>query len=136
MFSGMKFTVFNKLFVLNNKFRVVMIILIIFVWLFVINSYTKFLFEPKYYYFIVLTILFVSIFLFFTTRRLFFLFVLFESRLLAILAIIICWGYQIERVAARTYLLFYTMVASLPLILVFVFISNGGYSRLIPCVVV
>ncbi len=48
----------------------------------------------------------------------FFLFyIFFESRLIPIFLMIIGWGYQPERIRASLYLLFYTLAASLPLLL-------------------
>ena len=40
----------------------------------------------------------------------------FESRLIRTLFLILGWGYQPERVQAAIYLLFYTLLASLPLL--------------------
>jgi NADH-ubiquinone oxidoreductase chain 4 len=40
----------------------------------------------------------------------------FESRLIPTLFFILGWGYQPERVQAGIYLLFYTLLASLPLL--------------------
>jgi NADH-ubiquinone oxidoreductase chain 4 len=52
-----------------------------------------------------------------------FLFVLFfESRLIPTLFLILIWGYQPERVQAGICLLFYTLLASLPLLVGILFI--------------
>ena len=61
------------------------------------------------------------IFSFSTNRTLIFYFY-FEWSLIPIFLIIIGWGYQIERLKARLYLLFYTLFASLPL-LMFILLS-------------
>ena len=45
-----------------------------------------------------------------------FLFIFFESRLIPTLFLILGWGYQPERVQAGIFLLFYTLLASLPLL--------------------
>ena len=53
----------------------------------------------------------------------------FESSLIPIFIIIIGWGYQIERIKSRFYLLIYTLFASLPL-LVIILIINFYYMSL------
>jgi NADH-ubiquinone oxidoreductase chain 4 len=49
----------------------------------------------------------------------------FESRLIPTLFLILGWGYQPERVQAGIYLLFYTLLASLPLLVGILFIYNS-----------
>ena len=53
----------------------------------------------------------------FGTSDLFLFYIFFESSLIPIFLIIIGWGYQPERIRASLYLLFYTLAASLPLLL-------------------
>jgi len=48
----------------------------------------------------------------------------FESRLIPTLFLILEWGYQPERVQAGIYLLFYTLLASLPLLVGILFVYN------------
>jgi NADH-ubiquinone oxidoreductase chain 4 len=45
--------------------------------------------------------------------------------LIPILFLILGWGYQPERVQAGIYLLFYTLLASLPLLFVILFVYNS-----------
>ena len=54
-----------------------------------------------------------------------FLFIFFESRLIPTLFLILGWGYQPERVQAGIYLLFYTLLASLPLLVGILFVYNS-----------
>jgi len=57
---------------------------------------------------------------------LFFLFIyFFESRLIPTLFLILGWGYQPEWVQAGIYLLFYTLLASLPLLVGILFVYNS-----------
>lgn len=69
----------------------------------------------------------------------------FECRVLPVLALLLGWGYQPERVGAGLYLLFYTMMASLPLLILIVTIEGtiinffvegfyGGQLRGVACV--
>jgi len=56
----------------------------------------------------------------------YFLFIyFFESRLILTLFLILGWGYQPERVQAGIYLLFYTLLASLPLLVRILFVYNS-----------
>lgn len=52
----------------------------------------------------------------------------FESSLIPIFSIILGWGYQIERLKARFFLLIYTLFASLPLLFIVVLIAKSGLS--------
>jgi NADH-ubiquinone oxidoreductase chain 4 len=52
----------------------------------------------------------------------------FESSLIPIFSIILGWGYQIERLKARFFLLMYTLFASLPLLFIVVLIAKSGLS--------
>lgn len=78
-----------------------------------------------------LNILFLIIFLFlsFSTINLFLFYLFFESSLIPTLLLILGWGYQPERLQAGVYLLFYTLLASLPL-LVRIFYLNKNLNSL------
>jgi NADH-ubiquinone oxidoreductase chain 4 len=52
-------------------------------------------------------------------------YVFFESRLIPTLFLILGWGYQPERVQAGIYLLFYTLLASLPLLVGILYIYDS-----------
>jgi len=77
-----------------------------------------------------LVVIVLTIMLYCTFRRigLLILYTFFESRLIPNLFLILGWGYQPERVEAGIYLLFYTLLASLPLLvgILFVYNSLGG----------
>nr|AML26010.1 NADH dehydrogenase subunit 4 [Staphylinidae sp. BMNH 1274241] len=61
--------------------------------------------------------LLISLYLTFSSQNLFIFYLFFEMSLIPTLILIIGWGYQPERIQAGTYLLFYTMLASLPMLL-------------------
>lgn len=61
-------------------------------------------------------ILIIFLFLSFGTTNLFLFYLFFESSLIPTLLLILGWGYQPERLQAGIYLLFYTLLASLPLL--------------------
>nr|AVW86051.1 NADH dehydrogenase subunit 4 [Branchinotogluma japonicus] len=61
-------------------------------------------------------------------------YIMFESSLIPTLIMILSWGYQPERLQAGMYLMLYTIVASLPLLLTITILmnSNGTISMMIP----
>ena len=61
----------------------------------------------------ILTFLLVS----FGTSDLLIFYIAFETTLIPIFLLVIGWGYQPERIFASYFLLFYTLAASLPLLL-------------------
>ena len=63
----------------------------------------------------------------FSTSRLFLFYIYFERSLIIIFLIIIGWGYQPERLPAGLALFFYTLFASLPLLLVIFFFNKRVY---------
>lgn len=78
--------------------------------------------SANYFYSFVFLLLFVLI-LTFTIRNLLTFYFFFEISLVPTLLIILGWGYQPERLQAGVYFLFYTLGASLPLLLVLSYYS-------------
>ena len=77
--------------------------------------------------FFLFVVIFLTIILYCTFRRVGLLsfYIFFESRLIPTLFLILGWGYQPERVQAGIYLLFYTLLASLPLLVGILFVYNS-----------
>nr|UJG45522.1 NADH dehydrogenase subunit 4 [Diplonevra concinna] len=73
-----------------------------------------------------INILFLLLMLFmsFSTTNLFLYYVFFESSLIPTFLLIMGWGYQPERLQASIYLLFYTLLASLPLLVSIFYLYN------------
>nr|QQP21484.1 NADH dehydrogenase subunit 4 [Tipula melanomera gracilispina] len=69
----------------------------------------------NFFLFIVM-ILLIFLYLTFSSMNLFLFYLFFESSLIPTLFLIMGWGYQPERLQAGMYLLFYTLFASLPLL--------------------
>nr|UOU85118.1 NADH dehydrogenase subunit 4 [Ephemerella notata] len=85
------------------------------------SSYHRSLFK-----FLILFLL-LMLYLAFSSTNLLFFYIYFEASLIPTLFLILGWGYQPERVQAGTYLLFYTLLASLPLLVgIFVFYDYFG----------
>lgn len=87
-------------------------------------------YKPKITSYYNLTIIFSLLFLIlaFTVDNLIIFYFFFESALLPIFLLVISWGYQPERLSASLFILFYTVFASLPLLIVILLLNNtsGG----------
>ena len=77
--------------------------------------------------FFLFVVIVLAIMLYCTFRRVGLLsfYIFFESRLIPTLFLILGWGYQPERVQAGIYLLFYTLLASLSLLVGILFVYNS-----------
>jgi len=67
--------------------------------------------------FLVIALLF-SLIIFFYISKMLTLYIMFELSVLPIFRIILGWGYQRERLDARLRLIFYTLTASMPLLII------------------
>nr|AVN67891.1 NADH dehydrogenase subunit 4 [Heterogamodes hebraica] len=80
---------------------------------------SEYIYRVNYYsWFFVFMIVFLMLMLFmtFSSVNLFLFYLFFEGSLIPTLFLILGWGYQPERLQAGLYLLFYTLFASLPLL--------------------
>jgi NADH-ubiquinone oxidoreductase chain 4 len=89
-----------------------------------------FLNKNSYYFLFNVLFLIFLLFLTFCSINLFLFYLFFERRLIPTLFLILGWGYQPERLQAGLYLLFYTLFASLPLLigLFFIFVNEKTLS--------
>nr|AQP27213.1 NADH dehydrogenase subunit 4 [Odontotermes sp. BDIT087] len=78
---------------------------------------------PGFFLFVIIFLV-VMLYCTFGSTSLLSFYVFFESSLIPTLFLILGWGYQPERVQAGIYLLFYTLLASLPLLVGILFIYN------------
>nr|YP_010557035.1 NADH dehydrogenase subunit 4 [Ogcogaster segmentator]UYS92706.1 NADH dehydrogenase subunit 4 [Ogcogaster segmentator] len=69
-------------------------------------------------------ILLMMLYLTFSSLNLFYFYLFFESSLIPTLFLIVGWGYQPERLQAGVYLLFYTLFASLPMLVGIFYLYN------------
>ena len=65
----------------------------------------------------------------FIVNRLIFFYFFFEWSLIPIFFIIIGWGYQLERLKSRFYLLMYTLFASLPILIIILLLNNNLFNN-------
>lgn len=96
-------------------------------------SYSRIVFTNKNVFLFSILSIFMLIFLYFTFYRIRVInfYVFFEASLIPIFLMIIGWGYQPERLQARLYILFYTLFASLPLLVV-ILIEQDSFRFFIP----
>nr|URX54534.1 NADH dehydrogenase subunit 4 [Incisitermes snyderi] len=73
-------------------------------------------------------VLVIMLFCTFSSFNLFSFYLFFESSLIPTVFIILGWGYQPERLQAGVYLLFYTLLASLPMLVGIFYVYDSLYS--------
>nr|AFP16934.1 NADH dehydrogenase subunit 4 [Boros schneideri] len=77
---------------------------------------------------LVMVLMMMSLYLTFSSLNLFIFYLFFEISLIPILILIVGWGYQPERLQAGVYLLFYTLLASLPMMIMIFICYQFNYS--------
>nr|YP_002229134.1 NADH dehydrogenase subunit 4 [Corydalus cornutus]ACH89983.1 NADH dehydrogenase subunit 4 [Corydalus cornutus] len=90
------------------------------------NNYSKIL------YMLNMIVLMIMLLCSFSVTNLFMSYLFFESSLIPVLFLVLGWGYQPERLQAGMYLLFYTLFASLPMLIsiFYIYKNNGSLSFL------
>nr|YP_009947349.1 NADH dehydrogenase subunit 4 [Metidiocerus sp. ZB-2019]QOH91847.1 NADH dehydrogenase subunit 4 [Metidiocerus sp. ZB-2019] len=66
-------------------------------------------------------ILCLSLYIIFSTLNMFMMYLFFEFSLIPLIILVLGWGYQPERLTSVLYLFFYTLFASLPLLLIIIY---------------
>lgn len=111
----------------NSRFILFLLCILSFFWAATcMNSFFQLNSSQRLFSIILILLLFLIIF-FFSSETIN-LYVIFELSVLPIFAIIIGWGYQSERLNASLSLIFYTITASLPLLMAFLWIFNNRLS--------
>lgn len=115
----------NNLFFLDN-INYLLFLLTIWIIFLIIISINLLKITFNFFYLISFIVYFIFLFLFlrFLTYNFLYFYIFFEIRLIPILYIILGWGYQPERILAGIYLLFYTLLASFPLLLGILYLNN------------
>nr|YP_009995501.1 NADH dehydrogenase subunit 4 [Ochthebius uniformis]QNP09956.1 NADH dehydrogenase subunit 4 [Ochthebius uniformis] len=120
---------FNYLFVNISYFlgcdllSYIMILLTVWICSLMIMASQK-IYKMKYHsnlFLFMILMLMISLYCTFSTMNLFIFYLFFEMSLIPTLILIIGWGYQPERIQAGVYLLFYTMMVSLPMMIAIFF---------------
>merc|ERR1739846_168394 len=100
-----------------DRVRRVLSILLFYILLIRIVSSNIFYKLNLFYLNTVIKLISFILFLFFLRRKFIYMYIYFELSIIPIFIIIIGWGYQSERLGASLSLIFYTVVASIPLFL-------------------
>nr|WGO57894.1 NADH dehydrogenase subunit 4 [Brephallus tramlapensis] len=90
------------------------------------ESIYRFNYFNNYFLFMIIMLL-VLLICTFSSMNLFSFYLFFESSLIPTLFLILGWGYQPERLQAGMYLLFYTLLASLPLLVGIMYLYEVNY---------
>nr|ACT80186.1 NADH dehydrogenase subunit 4 [Asphondylia rosetta] len=107
----------NFMFLDNLNYLLILLTLWIFLLMLLSMNMIQFTYNNKFLLIVVMMILLFSLVLSFLIYNYLYFYILFEISLIPTLYLILGWGYQPERIMAGLYLLFYTMFASLPLLL-------------------
>nr|UJG45353.1 NADH dehydrogenase subunit 4 [Siphonoperla burmeisteri] len=84
------------------------------------------------FFLLMILVLLILLYCTFSSMNLFMFYLFFESSLIPTLFLILGWGYQPERLQAGVYLLFYTLLASLPLLVGIFYVNSMSYSLFYP----
>lgn len=90
----------------------------------IMRLYVKLANDYEYVFLALVMAMIVCLTLSFRTSNVLIFYILFERTLMPIFVLIMGWGYQPERVTASFFLLFYTIAASLPLLLAILYFFN------------
>nr|YP_010502037.1 NADH dehydrogenase subunit 4 [Tomocerus caputiviolaceus]UXC95415.1 NADH dehydrogenase subunit 4 [Tomocerus caputiviolaceus] len=125
LFSGMSFKFVNSLFGFDS---LSLSLLLLSIWvsiLMVLSSMMVFNSNNSSNFFLfMISILLLSLLFSFMSMNLMSFYFFFEFSLIPTLLLIMGWGYQPERIQAGVYFLFYTLTASLPLLLGLIYVYN------------
>nr|QHF17695.1 NADH dehydrogenase subunit 4 [Trichiosoma vitellina] len=82
----------------------------------------------KSYFILIILLMMLFLFLSFSVIDLLMFYLFFESSMIPILFLIFGWGFQLDRIQASFYLLFYTLFASLPLLISIIYVYYSQFS--------
>nr|YP_009918937.1 NADH dehydrogenase subunit 4 [Praia tianmunica]QMJ96289.1 NADH dehydrogenase subunit 4 [Praia tianmunica] len=82
----------------------------------------------KSYFILIILLMMLFLFLSFSVVDLLMFYLFFESSMIPVLFLIFGWGFQLDRIQASFYLLFYTLFASLPLLISIIYVYYSQYS--------
>nr|UXW64259.1 NADH dehydrogenase subunit 4 [Corynis sp.] len=80
------------------------------------------------YFNFIISLLMLFLFLTFSVIDLFLFYLFFEISIIPVLILIFGWGFQLDRIQAGLYLLFYTLFASLPFMLAMIYFYKLNYT--------
>lgn len=115
----------NSLFLLDNLRSGLIILTSWIIFIIYLSRYKVFFYGLKPLYFILTVyVLFIVLLFSFCVYNFVIFYLLFEFSLIPTLFLILGWGYQPERLQAGIYIIIYTIIGSLPLLISLLYISN------------
>ena len=106
--------------ILLNQDFISISLIILSMWILILIIISQFNFNFLNSLYLIFFLLNIRLILSFRVNNIIIFYFFFEWSLIPIFLIIIGWGYQLERIKSRFYLLMYTLFASLPLIIIFI----------------
>lgn len=114
----------SRLFLFGDKLSFLLVILR--VWLGAVFFLTRIKYKKNFFSFVrlklTIIVLFVLLLFSFLRLNLFLFYIFFEVSLFPLLLFVMAWGYQVERIQARFYLFFYTIIGSFPVLVGLIFL--------------
>nr|AOY39793.1 NADH dehydrogenase subunit 4 [Hylastes ater] len=92
---------------------------------------SQLIYSLKYFnnlFILIILLLLISLVVTFSSLNMFIFYLFFEISLIPIFILIMGWGYQPERIIAGVYLLFYTLLVSLPVMIILFYLNLKFYS--------
>nr|YP_001648721.1 NADH dehydrogenase subunit 4 [Biomphalaria tenagophila]ABO14141.1 NADH dehydrogenase subunit 4 [Biomphalaria tenagophila] len=126
-FNQYFFNTMNYIFMYNNISNLLIFLSIMLIGLCFISTPEN---KKSRYMSCLLSLLFILVLVFSVNNVLLF-YIFFEASLIPTLLLIVCWGYQPERLQAGSYMMLYTVRASLPLLMVLLYWSYNEGSFMI-----
>nr|YP_009526510.1 NADH dehydrogenase subunit 4 [Triaenodes tardus]AXU98793.1 NADH dehydrogenase subunit 4 [Triaenodes tardus] len=119
LFNSLDFLCFMKLYGICGMDLISFFLILLSVWIIMLMFMASFMFYINNYNLNMLNFMFllllIFLFLTFSVMDIFMFYLFFESSLIPMVLLIFGWGFQLERINAVIYLLFYTLFVSLPL---------------------
>ena len=106
--------------ILLNQDFISISLIILSMWILILIIISQFNFNFLNSLYLIFFLLNIRLILSFRVNNIIIFYFFFEWSLIPIFLIIMGWGYQLERIKSRFYLLMYTLFASLPLIIIFI----------------
>nr|YP_010531289.1 NADH dehydrogenase subunit 4 [Mileewa lamellata]UXX17548.1 NADH dehydrogenase subunit 4 [Mileewa lamellata] len=108
----------------NFSYGLIILTLLIICLMFLASNFINNSLKMNYFVFIVLFLCLVLIFIF-SVMNMFLLYIFFELSLVPLLILIFGWGYQPERLISGLYMFFYTLLASLPFLIIIIYLYEN-----------
>nr|YP_010388407.1 NADH dehydrogenase subunit 4 [Calanus simillimus]UPP55809.1 NADH dehydrogenase subunit 4 [Calanus simillimus] len=112
---------------LMNYDLITLSLILLTLWLTILMKFSQFNISRVNSFFFLTLVMAISLFLSFSSNNILMFYFFFEWSLIPIFMIIMGWGYQLERLKASMFLLFYTLFASLPLLVFILMLMMSGF---------